>query len=81
MKIVYVIHGNHHEYPRDQATPVYACLPEHYYCQWFFLLIYSVGYLSQVYTNGFLLFFPGFFLGYLIYGTHALCHSCLEPPL
>jgi len=49
-KIIYVMHGNHHEYPRDR---------------------------ERLFT---FMFFPGFMLGYLLYGSMHYAIHAWNPP-
>ena len=78
-KIVYVIHGNHHEYPRDKERLFMPPVPSLLLSSTVFSLMYLVGYLFGVSAYVFA-FFPGFVLGYLIYGTmHFAIHAWTPP--
>jgi len=79
MKIVYVIHGNHHEYPRDKQRLFMPPLPSIIISSNIFLLMYFAGLLLNM--TGYLpAFFPGFIFGYLLYGTmHYAIHSWSPP--
>src|SRR5579863_6849983 len=61
-KIIYVLHGNHHHYPRDKERlfmpPVPSLILASILFAIFRLLLGKAGFM----------FFPGFLLGYLLYG-------------
>jgi sterol desaturase/sphingolipid hydroxylase (fatty acid hydroxylase superfamily) len=73
-KIAYILHGNHHHYPRDRQRLFMPPIPS---------LILS----STIFGTFYLLmgpqafmFFPGFLLGYLLYGsTHYAIHAWNPP--
>ncbi|MEO6638916.1 MAG: sterol desaturase family protein [Ginsengibacter sp.] len=73
-KITYVVHGNHHEFPRDRQRLFMPPVPGLLIACIIFLLFYLA-------INMFaFLFFPGFTLGYLLYGTmHYAIHSWRPP--
>ncbi len=78
-KIVYIIHGNHHEYPRDKQRLFMPALPSILLATFLFSVVYliavSVGNATWVFA-----FFPGFLLGYLIYGTMHYAIHAWNPP-
>jgi sterol desaturase/sphingolipid hydroxylase (fatty acid hydroxylase superfamily) len=78
-KIVYVIHGNHHEYPRDKERLFMPAVPSIMISSTIFSLMYLVEYLSgtPVYVFS---FFPGFLFGYLIYGSMHYAIHAWNPP-
>ena len=78
-KIVYVIHGNHHEYPRDKERLFMPAVPSLLLAVTVFSLMYLIGYLFAV--SGYVFtFFPGFLFGYLIYGSmHYAIHAWVPP--
>jgi sterol desaturase/sphingolipid hydroxylase (fatty acid hydroxylase superfamily) len=78
-KIVYVIHGNHHEYPRDKERLFMPPVPSLLLASAVFSLMYLMGYLSGA-TAYVFAFFPGFVLGYLIYGTMHFAIHAWNPP-
>lgn len=78
-KIVYVIHGNHHEYPRDKERLFMPPVPSLLLASTVFGLMYFIGYLLGVSAYIFS-FFPGFILGYLIYGTMHFAIHAWHPP-
>jgi sterol desaturase/sphingolipid hydroxylase (fatty acid hydroxylase superfamily) len=79
-KIVYVIHGNHHEYPRDKERLFMPPVPSLLLAVIVFSLMYLIGYLFAV--SGYVFaFFPGFLFGYLIYGTMHYAIHAWNPPL
>lgn len=73
-RIVYVIHANHHEYPRDRERLFMPPVPSLIIAA----LIFSLLYLS-IDTHAFL-FFPGFLVGYLMYGTMHYAIHAWNPP-
>lgn len=78
-KIVYVIHGNHHEYPRDKERlfmpPVPSLLLSSTVFSLMYLVAFLLGFKEYVFS-----FFPGFVLGYLIYGTMHFAIHAWNPP-
>ncbi len=78
-KIVYIIHGNHHEYPRDKERLFMPPMPSLLLASTVFGLMYLIGYLFGVSAYVFS-FFPGFILGYLIYGTMHYAIHAWNPP-
>jgi sterol desaturase/sphingolipid hydroxylase (fatty acid hydroxylase superfamily) len=73
-RINYVLHGNHHEYPRDKERLFMPAVPSLILASMFFLLFYAVlG--SKAFP-----FFPGFMLGYLIYGSMHYAIHAMNPP-
>ena len=73
-RINYVLHGNHHEYPRDKERLFMPAAPSLILASMFFFLFYLI-----VGKNVFA-FFPGFMLGYLIYGTMHFAIHAWNPP-
>jgi sterol desaturase/sphingolipid hydroxylase (fatty acid hydroxylase superfamily) len=73
-RIVYVLHGNHHEYPRDKERLFMPPVPS--------LIIASILFALQylVLGNYVYMFFPGFILGYLMYGTMHYAIHAWNPP-
>jgi sterol desaturase/sphingolipid hydroxylase (fatty acid hydroxylase superfamily) len=78
-KIVYVIHGNHHEYPRDKERLFMPAVPSLLLAIIVFSLQYLVAYLFGVSVYVFA-FFPGFLFGYLIYGSMHYAIHAWNPP-
>ncbi len=78
-KIVYIIHGNHHEYPRDKERLFMPPVPSLILASTIFILIYLVGSLFGAGSYAFA-FFPGFILGYLIYGSMHYAIHAWNPP-
>ncbi len=79
MKIVYLIHGNHHEYPRDKERLFMPPVPSLVLASFIFSSMYfmaqSIGLKENVFA-----FFPGFMLGYLVYGTMHYAIHAWNPP-
>lgn len=78
-KFVYLIHGNHHEYPRDKQRlfmpPVPSLIAASVVFSVFYLAFTLAGASSAVFS-----FFPGFLLGYLLYGSMHYAIHALNPP-
>ena len=74
-KFVYTLHGVHHEYPRDRERLFMPPVPS--------LVISSLILGGMYLVIGYyaLSFFPGFMVGYILYGTmHYAIHSIAPPP-
>jgi sterol desaturase/sphingolipid hydroxylase (fatty acid hydroxylase superfamily) len=78
-KIVYIIHGNHHEYPRDKERLFMPAVPSLIISSSLFLLMFFTAKLfnSEAYIFA---FFPGFLIGYLIYGSMHYAIHAWNPP-
>ena len=73
-RIIYVLHGNHHEYPRDRERLFMPPVPSIIIATTLFLIFhYFMG--TAVFA-----FFPGFMLGYLMYGTMHYAIHAWNPP-
>ena len=73
-KIIYVMHGNHHEYPRDKERLFMPPVPSIILSSTVFMLMYAF-----IQKNTFM-FFPGFMLGYLLYGSMHYAIHAWNPP-
>jgi sterol desaturase/sphingolipid hydroxylase (fatty acid hydroxylase superfamily) len=73
-KIVYVMHGNHHHFPRDRERLFMPPVPSLILSTIVFTLMYLVM------GRPVFMFFPGFVLGYLIYGTMHFAIHAWNPP-
>lgn len=78
-KIIYVMHGNHHEYPRDKERlfmpPVPSIILSSVIFSVMFFLSKAIGINEFVFS-----FFPGFIFGYLMYGTMHYAIHAWNPP-
>lgn len=73
-KIVYVMHGNHHHFPRDKERLFMPPVPSLILASLIFLTMYTLmGWNVAA-------FFPGFILGYLMYGTMHYAIHAWNPP-
>ncbi|HLX92888.1 MAG TPA: sterol desaturase family protein [Puia sp.] len=73
-RIVYVMHGNHHEYPRDRERLFMPPVPSIIIaCVIFFLMFLLMGQFT-------FMFFPGFLFGYLMYGSVHFAIHAWNPP-
>lgn len=73
-KFIYVMHGNHHHYPRDRDRLFMPPLPSLILATTIFGLQYL---LVRNYTFS---FFPGFMLGYLLYASMHYAIHAFNPP-
>ena len=73
-KIVYVMHGNHHHFPRDRERLFMPPVPS--------LILASIIFLSLYFIIGqnVFVFFPGFIFGYLMYGSMHFAIHAWNPP-
>jgi len=73
-RIVYVVHGNHHEFPRDKERLFMPPIPSIIISSLVFLIMYlAINRMAFV-------FFPGFILGYLLYGSIHYAIHAWKPP-
>jgi len=73
-RIAYVLHGNHHEYPRDKRRIIMPVVPSILLSSSIFGLTYLIS------RNYALSFFPGFMFGYMAYsGLHYAIHVMAPP--
>ncbi|MEI7734830.1 MAG: sterol desaturase family protein [Ferruginibacter sp.] len=79
MKFVYLIHGNHHEYPRDKERLFMPPVPSLILASVIFSILFLLFSLAGIKENVFT-FFPGFMLGYLMYGTMHYAIHAWNPP-
>jgi sterol desaturase/sphingolipid hydroxylase (fatty acid hydroxylase superfamily) len=73
-KIVYVMHGNHHHYPRDKERLFMPPVPSIIIASLIFFLMFAI---MGSYS---FMFFPGFIFGYLMYGTMHYAIHAWNPP-
>lgn len=73
-KFVYIMHGNHHHYPRDRERLFMPPVPSIILSSTIFALQFL---LLRNYT---LAFFPGFILGYLLYASVHYAIHAFNPP-
>jgi sterol desaturase/sphingolipid hydroxylase (fatty acid hydroxylase superfamily) len=73
-RIIYVMHGNHHEYPRDKERLFMPPVPSLIIASLVFYLV------KLAMGNQVFMFFPGFVFGYLIYGTMHFAIHAWNPP-
>jgi len=78
-KVVYLIHGNHHEYPKDKERLFMPPVPSLLLATVVFTSMYLMANLAGLKEFVFA-FFPGFLLGYLIYGTMHYAIHAWNPP-
>ena len=73
-KFIYIMHGNHHHYPRDRERLFMPPVPS--------IILASIIFFSQYLLMGkfAFMFFPGFLLGYLLYGTMHYAIHAWNPP-
>ena len=73
-RIVYVMHGVHHEYPRDKNRLFMPPIPSIILAATIFYIFYV---LMGAYSYS---FFPGFVLGYIVYGSMHYAIHAFPPP-
>lgn len=73
-RIAYIMHGNHHHYPRDRQRLFMPPLPSIILASFLFALQYV---LLRTYVFG---FFPGFIIGYLLYASMHYAIHAFAPP-
>jgi len=73
-RIAYIMHGNHHEFPRDHNRLFMPPLPSLIISSVVFLLMYLLM------LNNVFVFFPGFILGYLLYASMHYAIHAWHPP-
>src|SRR5579875_735963 len=73
-RFIYILHGNHHEFPRDKQRLFMPPVPSLILA----CLIFSLQYL--ILGRYAFAFFPGFLLGYLIYGSMHYAIHAWKPP-
>lgn len=73
-RFVYVMHGNHHEYPRDKQRLFMPPVPSIILASAFLGIFYLI---MGRYSFS---FFPGFLLGYLMYGSMHYAIHAWNPP-
>ncbi len=73
-RFVYILHGNHHEYPRDRERLFMPPVPSLILAS----VVFSLQYLLL--GNHVYMFFPGFLIGYLMYGTMHFAIHAWNPP-
>ncbi|RYY29856.1 MAG: fatty acid hydroxylase [Chitinophagaceae bacterium] len=78
-KIIYLIHGNHHEYPRDKERLFMPPLPSLILASAIFSVLYLLGYIVNAERFVFS-FFGGFVFGYLLYGSMHYAIHAFKPP-
>ncbi len=79
VKFIYLIHGNHHEYPRDKERLFMPPVPSLLLAIALFSIVYFFASLLGNVSAAFV-FFPGFVLGYLMYGTMHYAIHAWNPP-
>jgi sterol desaturase/sphingolipid hydroxylase (fatty acid hydroxylase superfamily) len=73
-RITYVLHGNHHEFPRDRTRLFMPAVPSLIISS----LLLGIMYLAAGHHAFF--FFPGFILGYLLYASMHYAIHAWKPP-
>lgn len=79
MKLIYIIHGNHHEYPRDKTRLLMPAIPSIIIASSIFGVMYFLASLVGVREFSFG-FFSGFIFGYLLYGSMHYAIHAFNPP-
>lgn len=75
----FIMHGSHHQFPRDKSRLLMPPVPGLIMASLLFGLFYSIFYVLQIPDLSFG-FFPGFFCGYLMYSfVHRAIHVNRPP--
>ncbi|MDY0089966.1 MAG: sterol desaturase family protein [Flavobacteriaceae bacterium] len=73
-KVSYILHGNHHEYPRDRERLFMPPVPS-------LILAFTLFWVHYlIFWDYNWAFFPGFMLGYLLYASMHYAIHAFEPP-
>lgn len=79
-RIVYIFHGNHHEYPRDKMRLFMPPVPSVLFASVIFGAFWVVFTLTTGNSGYTFMFFPGFMIGYLMYvSMHYAIHAYAPP--
>jgi sterol desaturase/sphingolipid hydroxylase (fatty acid hydroxylase superfamily) len=78
-KLAYILHGNHHEYPRDKERLFMPPVPSLIISGALFIIMDAVASLFNFGRFTFS-FWPGFMFGYLIYGSMHYAIHAWNPP-
>jgi sterol desaturase/sphingolipid hydroxylase (fatty acid hydroxylase superfamily) len=73
-QFIYILHGNHHQFPRDRERLFMPPVPSIILAGIIFFLQYLV------LARYVFVFFPGFLLGYLLYGSMHYAIHAFSPP-
>lgn len=73
-KIAYIMHGNHHHFPRDKQRLLMPPVPSLIIAT----MLFGMQYL--VIQQAAFVFFPGFIIGYLFYGSMHYAIHAFNPP-
>lgn len=73
-RVSYILHGNHHEFPRDKQRLFMPPVPSLIIAAVIFVIFYAFM------GNHVFPFFPGFILGYLLYGSMHYAIHAWHPP-
>ncbi len=74
LRITYIMHGNHHEFPRDRQRLFMPAVPSLIISSIVFLIMYAL--IDNIAFS----FFPGFILGYLLYASMHYAIHAWHPP-
>ncbi len=79
-RLVYIIHENHHDFPRDKSRLFMPPVPSILMASVVFSLFYGISLLISASGGYAMVFFSGFISGYLIYvSIHFAIHSYAPP--
>ncbi|MFD1631632.1 sterol desaturase family protein [Pseudopedobacter beijingensis] len=79
-RIVYIFHGNHHEYPRDRMRLFMPPVPSIILASVIFTAIWFLSKLIMGNPHYTFMFFPGFMIGYLAYVSMHYAIHAYKPP-
>ncbi len=79
-RLVYIFHGNHHEYPKDKERLFMPPVPSLMIGVLVFTLFSGLSFLFAGTGNYAFIYFPGFVIGYLVYvSMHYAIHTMAPP--
>jgi len=78
-RLHFLMHGSHHEYPKDEQRLLMPPVPGIIMASVLFLVFYCVFWMATI-SVYIWAFFPGFFLGYLVYSFIHRATHIYKPP-
>jgi sterol desaturase/sphingolipid hydroxylase (fatty acid hydroxylase superfamily) len=79
-RVVYIFHGNHHEYPRDRMRLFMPPVPSIFFASIVFAILWLIIRIVTGTGDFTFIFFPGFLTGYLLYVSMHYAIHAFPPP-
>lgn len=79
-RIIYIFHGNHHEYPRDRDRLFMPPVPSVLLGLIVFSIFSAISFVLTGTIDYIFVFFPGFLTGYLLYVSMHYAIHAFKPP-